>query len=400
VTTDDASALAPTEFEKCFPNPTGNNGYEEIVRAGEILDAITEGYPTIRDFTLAKKIAYIGKPECQEALRLAQQASTKPFSFPRHKDLTYDFPYSSARAVSRLLGIVATVQLAKGQHDLALRTIEDSFRLSYPLRSEALLPLLVSYAMDMLALRTFVKMREVWTVRDCQHVQKLAEQQLALPDPLLQVIEKERADWLHTLQEWQNDTEMFAHEVGITQGVPTEERPLETREQRQAQVYGDQLRLDANLRANVLSEMLTIVHSYYDQAIALAQNPTRRMEIELPKSDTNLQPITNMLTDALFLGAKSTVQRGIESRLMVQLMGVHAAIRRYRWEYERLPAKLGDLAIRSAFQRDPYTGKSLIYTVDSDASTYKLYSAGALSQDENGKEIREPFSLPWEKIAG
>ncbi len=67
--------------------------------------------------------------------------------------------------------------------------------------------------------------------------------------------------------------------------------------------------------------------------------------------------------------------RFASEQVLLQILGVHAAVLRYRWQHRHLPGsleelRLGDLAI------DPFTRKSLTYQRVDD-HTYEIGSAGA-----------------------
>jgi hypothetical protein len=72
------------------------------------------------------------------------------------------------------------------------------------------------------------------------------------------------------------------------------------------------------------------------------------------------------------------------------MLGVHAAIRRYRWEYRRLPDSLEQLKL-GAVAIDPFTGKPLAYRRVDDRS-YTLSSIGPDLPDAQG--VRQPLMLP------
>jgi len=76
----------------------------------------------------------------------------------------------------------------------------------------------------------------------------------------------------------------------------------------------------------------------------------------------------------------------------VRLLACHAAVRRYRWEHDRLPSSLteltlGDLAI------DPFTGQPLKYALR--GKRYELTSAGppAEADDRQSVDGRKPVSV-------
>jgi hypothetical protein len=83
-------------------------------------------------------------------------------------------------------------------------------------------------------------------------------------------------------------------------------------------------------------------------------------------------------------------------RVQVQLLGVHGAIRRFRWEQDKLPDTLTDLRLPPELAADPYTGTPLVYQKTSETA-YALSSAGPPERDQNGNIVpgkRVPILLP------
>jgi hypothetical protein len=76
------------------------------------------------------------------------------------------------------------------------------------------------------------------------------------------------------------------------------------------------------------------------------------------------------------------LQAGDEERARLQLLAVHAALRRFRWQYDRVPDHLEELRLGDLIQ-DPFTGKPLCYQRKGD--DYELYSAGPAAFDANGQ---------------
>ena len=98
-----------------------------------------------------------------------------------------------------------------------------------------------------------------------------------------------------------------------------------------------------------------------------------------------------------FLDARGTVVRSIEARVSLQLLAVHAGIRAFLWESEKLPKSLSELRLAINLITDPFTAKPLLYEPSQTGTTYRLASAGALVPGEDGKpDIRNPITLPQE----
>jgi len=63
---------------------------------------------------------------------------------------------------------------------------------------------------------------------------------------------------------------------------------------------------------------------------------------------------------AISRGITRIMDKWTQDLAQIQLLGVHAAIRRYLWECDRLPGSLEDLRL-GALVTDLFTGKPLLY---------------------------------------
>jgi hypothetical protein len=77
---------------------------------------------------------------------------------------------------------------------------------------------------------------------------------------------------------------------------------------------------------------------------------------------------------------------------MIRLLACHCAIRRHKWEHERLPASLAVLNLRE-MAVDPFTGQPLKYQLQ--GASYRLTSAGptAPADDPQAVDGRRPVSI-------
>jgi hypothetical protein len=120
-------------------------------------------------------------------------------------------------------------------------------------------------------------------------------------------------------------------------------------------------------------------------------------EIETPEAPspprTASERIAQSFTSRLGSTVRSLLLVRARQQAYARQLACHAAILRYRWEHDRLPAsveglKLDDKAI------DPFIGKPFVYKVQD--RKYTLESVGPEARDENGKPLpgqRIPFSL-------
>ncbi|WP_395140625.1 hypothetical protein, partial [Armatimonas sp.] len=80
----------------------------------------------------------------------------------------------------------------------------------------------------------------------------------------------------------------------------------------------------------------------------------------------------------------------IQDRIQFQLLYCQTAIRKYKWEWEKLPENLDALKL-AEWALDPYTRQPFRY--EKKGETYELFSVGPLGEDGQ----RAPVHLPWRK---
>ncbi len=121
---DAPEPLKPPSFPTLFKTPTGINGYEDWVQAGDLiqnnklLDAIRED-----DVTLTFKRHALNDPQIQQALALLRQGLNKSVQMSR-RNLDAGRPYpelGALRDLARLLALEIHVRCADGNVEGACR---------------------------------------------------------------------------------------------------------------------------------------------------------------------------------------------------------------------------------------------------------------------------------------
>ncbi len=396
---DEPPEEEPPVFDRLFPHPTGANGFEDIIRAAERLKEIqNDYYPPSREFTLTKKREYLAHPICREASSLLRLGLSKTITIPNLDPFRDDqfLPFAPMRTLSRLFAVEIYVCFADGRTDVAVRTLAEGLTLAKPLKSMSVLAGLVARAMDAIVLAPVVRQRESWSVRDAKYLFRLAEQCLAVPDPAIATLAVEHANALRRLERWRTNPETLYADLEAAYPVSEDDEP-ESPIQRQAFDYARRVQGDTALRERILREMGEAIAYYFDQASVLMNDPTGPMVLTPPPgADRGKHPILPFLRNAFLLNARSTVPRSIEGRVNLQLLAVHATIRGFRWENDRLPKSLEELELPQTLVIDPFTKKPLLYEPAKAGTNYDLASAGALYPGEGGQPAaRERVTLPW-----
>lgn len=373
-------------FQQLFPEPTGTNGYEEIVLAGELTwENETMTAAIQRNATLTVKRAALADPKNIRALALLRQALAKPIRSPRQV-IVSDSPLPDLaliRQLARLLTIEQYVLLADGKTSAAIQSLRDGLRLAYIVKPETLIGGLTGRAVDTMALTHLGRHVDQLPVKDCDRLIALVKEYLSAPDPLFDTLDADRRMALSTLdlmRRWQRE---------FLKSPEALNEPDDPMEKKGWALAKDPVALEAHIR-----EVAARINAHYEAHIAaLRLPPWKRGEMPGGLTDTSPAGITarNLVPNLILRTTRIT-----QSRVQMQLLGVHAAIRRYRWEHDRLPDTLADMPLGN-LAIDPYSGKPLLYRRTGETA-YELSSVGPPKRDENGSLLpgkeTEPILLP------
>ena len=374
---DEPEPPKPPSFPLLFKMPTNMNAYEDWVRAGDLVqnnkmaDAALEAGATL---TFRRRM--LADPAVQQALLLLHRSLDKPVQSPHllPNENTVFPELAEFRKLARLLNTEIYVCFAEGRVDAAMEALGDGLRFGYRMQSNTLISGLVGVAVEAIVLKGFGAHLDQLSEYQCSHLQRLVEDWLESPSPATLVLTEEKQTSLRLLDAKRND--MKALEQVLNQATSNEEQP-----------DADTQALLTHLKTNpaefgpTLDRAKTLVAAYIDSVIANLKLPTkeRRPMLEIKEKSPG-GTLCNLIMPTL----ANVVDRYDQNQAMIRLLGVHAAIRRYKWEHNFLPNNLSDLHI-GHLTDDPFTGDSMKY--EKNGATYDLYSQGPIQTDDNGKPL-------------
>lgn len=329
-----------TVFQQIFPQPTGQNGYEEIVAAGELLaksGLLLKGEqdgPTA--LTLAQKRAILADPPVRDALLLFRQGIAKSLHAPRDRTNEAGFKaFSLYRRMARVLAMEQYVLCADGRVGPAIDSLQDGLRLGYAIQQDALIGGLVGVAIDSLLSQGMERRLDQFAEKDCRRVIQLARAWLAAPDPAFEAMGIERDQDLENLK--------------------------------------SQLPPDANFPREQVLAAMRARFDYY--AANLSRPAWERKPPPPPQGNPVVADYVNALGKTLDPAFEQAQTIFVRDQSRMQMLGVRAAIRLYRWEHDALPGSLEPLQL-GALLRDPFSGKPFSYRV-LGLDTYEMTTEGA-----------------------
>ncbi len=387
--TDETPAKSVSVFDQLFPVPTGTNGYEEIIRAAERLKGATAPYPNPRT-GLSVKRAYLADPACRGAFSLLRQGLRKPIQIIFSPEKPAYFPSAIIRALARLVSFHVAVGLADGEAATTVSDAPNFVRFADVVKAQSLVMSLTGGAIEQVVLTLLTRLRDSWSDRDAVRILAFARVRAGDVDPALAALAAERKIAMaFGMGLRDKPEELKSHFDYLTE---QDESEGTTR----AETFAEQLGTNPGLRTRVFAEVPSTIDAYFDRNAMLLADPTRRISLRVTEEESSrFHTITLFLRDSLMLGVDFGVVQPVKNRVVNQMLGIHAAVRRHRWENDRLPKSLEELKLPANLLTDPFTGAPLLYEPEKTGTGYELASAGALLPGEDGKpDAHERFVFP------
>jgi hypothetical protein len=382
---DDDEVPSKSLFERLFPNPTGNNGYEDLIRAGEILGKSTAFAPAEQsDATLTVRRKASRDPFVRQALDLIRTGVAKPIVSPYPSiDPTRFGEFARFRQLARLLNNEMLVQCADGRTGAAIVRMAQGLTIARTITPHALLGGLVGVAVEAIVLTRLVRHLPQMTPADCDQIVRTIAQHLPL----------QRAAFVASLDREPVATEAMLREMFATP-LPDPSQEAGGEEEDPTDPEPDDGLAAALMAARndpkAQEEAIQTFRKAHDQRVAVAKarliDPTKRVEI-VPPSTTTLGGLLSATMLGIYGGA---TDKFIQGQVNARLLAVHAQIRRYQWEFARLPDALSALDAPD-WTGDPCTGQPLLYERKED--TYTLCSAGLPTRDDDDQPVGAPVPI-------
>jgi hypothetical protein len=376
-------------FEVVIKQPTGQNGYEELVYAGDLLCSCPswQRFAAITDPPLSRTREVLLDRKVVQALRLVRQGLQKPVSSPR-KQLTFESTmreWPGIRALGRLLAAQEEVFFADGRIAEALGNARLGMRLGQVVQMDSRLAMSTGERIGMDCTRPLGEHLEQLSTRDVETLYQLCLEWLRQPSPELRVLDAERRAALGTLEE------LRGRRVSKASPDPQPDPDEDEEFRRSWQVAIEVRQVLASgpaVRDQFFAETARQIDGYYQQLQAEFRRPFwERHYPDFPQEGPlPVRFAATMVSSPSGLGEIHT--RGLAR---MRLLACHAAVLRYRWEHRKAPATLAELNL-GELAIDPFTGKVLEYRAM--GRRYHLVSAGPEAPDHpNAVGGRLPFSV-------
>lgn len=353
--------------------------YADIVLAGNLIKSSKPFNDLTNDSTLTQKRAALNEPEVRQALDLARGWLTR-FAGPKADLAILDdgvfAGFAGARQIGRAFLVQQYVFMADGRISEAIDTTRDALVLSRALSSHSIIGWLVGVAITQFMIQRLVDNHlEQLSVRDCNRLALLADDWMKSPSLLPMALEREHQSMIVLLKKQLALSDTKQIEEVIAGMADESEKPR-------------MLEQFARQGPDGVKQMLIRAEDRIDQAyrrIQLALATPYWEQQPAPAPEAKDEDMGAVIADALMPTFQNLVDRSVRQQVMARMLGCHAAIRRYRWEYGKVPGalkvlKLGRMGV------DPFSGQEFVYKPEG-GTRYSLESLGPLAKDDNGKTI-------------
>lgn len=375
-------------FGQVVPHPTGRNGYEELVMAGERLQAsplFVQGKENWANLSLAEKRLVLADKPVTDALRLLRLGLAKPVMSPR-TDLSFETmlpELQTFRDLGRVLAMQQYVLLADGRTGEAIGIARNCVRLGQVVQTDTLISGLVGVAIGTLGIKALGAHLDQLSARDCEQLYRVTLEALAVPDPQPRLLAMEHAVTRRTLQECV---------ARIKQSGASGIKTILGLDDQSAAAADAYLRTLPPAELDRLAEdMLTRL----DRHEQLLQDELRKPAWQRRRLDGEFASdgsIASQFVSGFLPSTDRIGERYAQDQAQLRMLACHCAILRYRWEHDRLPATLDELRL-GELTLDPFTGQPLEYIVKGRRYTLTSVGPTATADDPRAVAGRIPASI-------
>jgi hypothetical protein len=371
----------PSLFHQVIKQPTGRNGYEEFVRAVDVLRESklynAAEMPGLEARTLSVRRRTLSDPPVKEALRLLRVGVQKPVLAPPN-ELDPDAPYPQSagfRRIGRLLRVQHYVLLADGRVLEALESVRLGVRFARAIQTGRPLAAFTGSAIEATLLEPLGAHLSQLSASHCEQLFRLCSELARHKAPLERLAQRSLADDLKAIAELRKEgREAFGDpddddegEIGLAERRAARERfPADPAEQ-----------------ARMWAETERRIKEIYQRILADVGKPIWQRQLGPFRDDgTPAAAMVRYLGPHQFFSLVDETYGGSEARF--KLLACHAAVLRHRWEKDVLPPTLAALNL-GALATDPFTGQPFRYEVT--GTRYRLYSAGPEKDEPDNPRI-------------
>lgn len=380
-------------FSQVVPHPTGKNGYEEYVQAAVLashpdLDRWEQPTPPFApglssNTTRLQRSQWV-QSRLKTAFELVRQGNAKPVAEPR-EIIDFGTPLPEIayfRRISRALSSAAYADFAVGKTDLGTERLLDGLVFGENVsRTGTLLNHLIGISQMNMTFVAFESRLPQLSKPDCRRIIESTTALLGRPAAYVSVLGTERRlaiaafdDIVSGKKKWLDASEYRGIAKELQERSPSE-------------------------RAEVLRLGVQMIDDRFGPLFQAFKGPesgwpieaVASPPIELSTPPTTPDALAEAIVDSLVPQSSQGAQASLRMRAQLRLLRLHAWVLAFRWEYDRLPARLAEAVPEEALI-DPANGTPFEYIVTETG--YRLVSAGRPGIGEISLRYQRPPELP------
>jgi|GEM_PF-1013447 len=423
-------------LQQVVPNPTGANGYEDYLKAADIVndgmcsfyvnwtpnqykDMVARMTPPPNMSELEKLDFESGKPSPQvlalvkhldgmtvlQVRREAVQRYGKALAFLRsgNQKKVYDprekmgvdtlFPeYASFKNLAKFATIIAANEaFADGKPHEGTMLLLDAFQLGQNLQRGVLIAHLVGIAIESITIAGFEEYMPQLPRDDAALVERTMNGYVSDGPNVVDAIRSEMkfniSSFDQILQSPQQALGLKQDDVDASAQALIKSISALSPDRKEA--------LHAQLQAGLERSLQPVLQAFSgpESAWVAYKDPpsnTPDSESDSVKLPTNAADLVQFFIDELQPVYGGLGQAAAKNRTQMRLLGLHAAVMRYRWDNDKLPSKLED-AVPASQVDDPLSGQKFVFEPQG-LWGFRIYSVGTQALGEIGLKYRRVSS--------
>lgn len=431
-------------FKEVVPQPTGKNGYEEYVRAADLIrqpdfgaySNWRTGFKTTyagvnvaeldeagrKDYDLRRRLAGMDRiavfremaDRFEQAIPLVIQGTEKAVFNPRSDpDGVVIYPeLAQFRNLSRLLVADAHVKFADGLTQSATHRLSDQLQFAQKIQQGTILHGLVGIACSAIGLSAYEERLMNMTPQDLQYTRRTVTDLLRDVPPIAEILAYEGKMVSRGIDRIPIDkpvSEPQEEALASQMNAPMEVGAVGAEEEEPYDWQPDFYKLSKQRRESIRAEAVKRVNTLYatwrnritqGEPRWLSGIPEPKVEkngmVENPPptDDDGLADAVGMIKDSESI-LYQYVGAVLRNRAQLRLLLLHTYVLNFRWSTGRLPTNLGEAAPADAI-RDYLAGDAFQYKTTGPHS-YRIFSKGNKSLGEVDLRYRRVSSVANEE---
>lgn len=370
-----------TLFDQIVKHPTGENGYEEYIRAADavnndeynelsrVVDHLAQPPDYDTEFVMPKwaegktriEVERMRAGKYEAILAWIHQGNQKAIFDPRGEmnEMTLFPEFAAFKRVTRLASSVAKVHFADGDPEGAANILADQLIFTHNIRKGSLIADLVGIASQSIVLAAIEPRLDAMSQTGWNQLIDIATTQAKAETPLVAALLSEKPIQMHSPQ-------LLLQDDGAEMGGWFSEDDGESK-----QVIDAFKKLSPEDRKACAEETSRIIGESIDSQVAVLRGP----ESKWPLASVESTPVglAAKIADLLSSSFGQVCVAEARNRLQLRLLAVHGLIQDFRLEHDRLPRDLSELK-NPEMTTDPFTKNQMGYQIL--GANYRLFCRG------------------------